>query len=305
MPDSTSDTRPSERELRKRLADDVRRVDEIRPKLGTGKATGHEVRELAEAARRARSTHEELRVRRAERASDGGALRSAWRWGRRSHPLTQVRELEGRVLDGVTLADANLTDEEVAELRTFLKVRYGYDDPTPEQSARYEALVGKAAGEAGVLDRRRDEVTKEDEMRAEATKLARAFLPVRRDPEPGSVELPRFVFDWLTNGEADTFDLTDLGLLAGLVYSFANESGALFVNGGFEVADDGPRIVVGKGGSAGLRLVAGADDTQRVQVRAHLANLRRNGWAEVEVVRGVTTIRPGERMRKLWPKARG
>lgn len=91
-----------------------------------------------------------------------------------------------------------------------------------------------------------------------------------------------------------------------LAYSFANESAALFAHARFEGVGSDPRIIVGKGApGGGVRLAYGADDTQRVEVRDSLAKLKANGWVEVEVVRGVTTIRPGERMRKLWPKAHG
>lgn len=138
-------------------------------------------------------------------------------------------------------------------------------------------------------------------MKAEATRLARTFLPKRRDPEPGSIELPSFLFDWLTNEEADTFDLTDLGVLAALVYSFANESGDLFARGSFVHDEHGPSIVIGKSGTHAPRLLRGADNTHRMQVLDHLLALKVNRWIETANVRGVCTIRPGARMRKLWP----
>lgn len=95
------------------------------------------------------------------------------------------------------------------------------------------------------------------------------------------------------------------GCWPALVYSFANESGALWVRGSFVHDEQGPSIVIGKSGTAHPRLIRGADDTQHLQVLDHLSKLKVNRWIDYGNVRGVYTIRPGERMRKLWPKARG
>jgi hypothetical protein len=138
-------------------------------------------------------------------------------------------------------------------------------------------------------------------MRAEAARLARTFLLRRRDPEPGSIELPSFLFPWLTNGEINSCDLTDLGPLAALVYSFSNESGAVFARGSFVHDEQGPSIVIGKSGTAQPRLLTGADDRPTLHLLDHLSALKRNDWIETANVNGVWTIRPGERMRKLWP----
>jgi hypothetical protein len=135
------------------------------------------------------------------------------RLGLRRAPLDQARDRDSGILDGVTLHNANLSDDELSELKRLLRARRG-GEWSAEERERYEALVGQAAGEPGLFTRLRDEIEKEAAMKAEATKLARAFLPKRRDPEPGSIELPSYLFAWLTNGEANSFDLTDLGLLA-------------------------------------------------------------------------------------------
>jgi hypothetical protein len=108
------------------------------------------------------------------------------------------------------------------------------------------------------------------------------------------------LFAWLCNGEADTFDLTDLGLLAALVYSFSNESAALFTHGRFVHDEHGPSIVVGKSGTGQPRLMIGADDRPTLHLLDHLSTLKRNGWIETANDSGRWTIRPGKRMRKLW-----
>jgi hypothetical protein len=46
--------------------------------------------------------------------------------------------------------------------------------------------------------------------------------------------------------------------------------------------------------------VTGADDRDHLHVLEHLACLKRNRWIETANISGVWTIRPGERMRRLW-----
>ncbi len=285
------------RDVQRHAASTVR---DVRSKAKAGTATGRDYTEGTEAAREAVTVRDEL-GRRAANRSEQSLMH---RIGLRRHPLTLARDLDPDVLDGVPLNPDLMSDEEIAELRALLRQRRERAI-TDDGLARFERLVGQAAGEPGLYARRRHEIERSQAMKAEATKLARAFLPKRRDPEPGSIELPAFIFAWLTNGEEDTFDVTDLGLLAALVYSFANESGAVFSRGSFVHDEHGPSIVVGKSGTHAPRLRRGADDTQHLQVIDHLSALKENRWIETTNVRGVWTIRPGERMRKLWPKARG
>ena len=296
-------TRPSERELKRQFDADVRRVQELQPKVEAKKATGYESREFAETATRANATLRELRERRAQDALNEGGRRHLWKIGRRYQPLSRAREIEGRVLDGVNLDHALLTDDEIADLRPLLKARLG-DDETPEQAARFEDLIGKAAGEPGLYARRRTEITKEDEMKAEATKLAKVFLPRRREPEPGSIELPAFLLAWCADGQEGSFDLQDLGVLAAVALSFANQSVELLPTARFVLDDDGPKIVISDAG-ARVRLRYGADDTGHLNFRKSLAALDRNGWTNTTRHRSKLTIRQGKRLKKLWPEAGG
>jgi hypothetical protein len=197
----------------------------------------------------------------------------------------------------VRLDHHRLSGDDLRELRKLQKVRHR--EATPEQEARYVELVEQAADEPGLFARRTEAIEREDAMKAEAAKLARTFLPRRRDPAPGSVELPAYLLRWLTNGQDETFDVTDLGVLAAVLLSFADESPGPFVHGRFQRDDDGPAIVIGQAG-AGERLMRGADDTAHVRVGAHLSLLARNDLLDVQRVSGTTTIRLGRRTRKLW-----
>jgi hypothetical protein len=291
---STTEKRPSDAELVHRIAADEATARETLTRYREGgRATIDELHAATDAARRMHRDRRELRDR-----ADARATRSLSDWlGRKGAVARRVRELDRRELEGVTLDEGLLDDAERDELRKLAKRRGR--DATPKQEARYEELVGRMADEPGVLARRRDELEREDEMRAEATRLARTFLPRRRDPEPGSVELPSYLYEWLTNGRHETFDLTDLGTLAAVALAFANEDASLFPTGTFQVTDDGPRIVVTDTGQR-VPIRRGADDTQHIRFAAHLALLARNDWIVTTRKGGTLTITPGERMRKLW-----
>jgi hypothetical protein len=91
-------------------------------------------------------------------------------------------------------------------------------------------------------------------------------------------------------------------VLAALALSFANESAELFPRATFAVDADGPSITLPKSGTGQPRILAGADDTQHLSLGDRIARLKANRWIEVHVERlGVLTLRPGERMRALWP----
>lgn len=200
----------SDAELRDVQRRAVASVREVSAKRRAGKATSRDYTEGTEAARDAVSARDEL-GRRAANRSEQSLMHKI---GLRRHPLTLARDLDPDVLDGVPLNPDLLSDAELDELRRLLRPRRERAI-TEEDLARFELLVGQAAGEPGLYARRRDEIERSQAMKAEATNLARAFLPRRRrDPEPGSIELPALLWSWVTNGEDDTFDLTDLGMLA-------------------------------------------------------------------------------------------
>ena len=291
QPDTSEHRQLSDRQLHERMDADLRTVREVRRK-GISKVTGAELDAGIAAAQSAKAGRAELHRRMNERETRGWMARI----GRRGHPLSVAREREAPLLDGLPLDHRKLSDEELKELRQLLRDR----GPSDEERPRYEALVGKAAGEVGIIARIRDEREREAAMRAEAEKLARAFLPRRRDPEPGSIELPRFLYGWVTDRRDDTFDVADLGVLAAILFAFANEDAALFARGEFVLDGGDPRIVISDAGQ-GVRLCAGASDGQ-LQTRQCIERLRVNRWLEVERQgRGSTMIlRPGERMRKLW-----
>ena len=66
-------------------------------------------------------------------------------------------------------------------------------------------------------------------MAAASDELRIASLPRRLEyAEPGSIALPRFVFDWLQNPEAGSLDLPKLGARVGLFFSFENQKPILY-----------------------------------------------------------------------------
>lgn len=169
-----------------------------------------------------------------------------------------------------------------------------------------ERLVDKAAEAAGhgpgLIARRRRELAAEAKRTQEAERLHTATLPARRAPEPGSVELPRLLWRWVTDGRHDTFSLNDLGLLAGLLFAFANDSAALFARSHARIGrdDTGPVITL-RDAAAGVRLGTGVNPSGGLDVRHGLETLHRNRWVTTERNGGTLRIRPGERMRDLYP----
>ena len=88
--------------------------------------------------------------------------------------------------------------------------------------------------------------------------------------------------------------------LAAVLLAFADESPGPFVHGTFQRGENGGALVIGKGAGGQVRLMRGADDRGHVAVGSSLTLLARNRLLDVERHRGVTTIRLGERTRKLW-----
>jgi hypothetical protein len=154
-------------------------------------------------------------------------------------------------LKGARLDSRALTDNDRQELRRLALARR--DGLSDKDRRSLEKLVDKAAEQAGngpgFLARRRREIDTAEKQDAETRRLHLATLPRRREPEPGSIEVPRRVFEWVTNGKDDTFDLTDAAVLVGLLFSFANESAALFARCRFDRDDDGtPALTITRRG---------------------------------------------------------
>ena len=168
-------------------------------------------RELA--SRDHRSLPERLRL--------GRALRDATR---KPHPASQwldaARRFSAPELRGETLVADRLTEEDAAALETLVKrkreiANAEHADPLSEDEvAAWEKLLGKAAGDEGLFERKRRDAQANAKLKE--LKDARKVASLPRQPllaRPGSVQLPRFVFRWLVGPEArnGAFSLADLG----------------------------------------------------------------------------------------------
>jgi hypothetical protein len=257
-----------------------------------------------DAADAALATIDAAKTEMARRAVERGDQGFIDRWRGKRGALRLAREWDSDVLDGVGLSADRLSDEEDTELRALIKERRrameAVEEWPDEARLRYEALVGKAAGDEGLFETKRAELAKARETEAEMRKLSDMFLPTRRAAEPGEAVLPRFLFRWLTDGRENAFDLHSLGLLSALLLTFANEDASLFPTGRFEVSEGERRIVISDAGQR-VRLVRGANDSEFAFPTARcLGDLKRNKWVETKRHFGQLTITPGERMRKLF-----
>jgi hypothetical protein len=284
----------TERELKRRIKENRRVVAKLRPRIRSGRAATAEIEQATAAAAAAVAASRELQRRDRDRAM---VARQLIRAG--SPVLRLARRLFADEIVGVTLDSSRLTDDEMEEARRLLRL----DRLDGKDARSAERLVDVAAGEPGFIKRRRREAEQAAAREREAERLHRAMLPRRRDPEPGSIELPRFLFQWVTNGKDNTFDVTDLGVLAAVMFSFAGETAALFARARFDRADGTPTITVHDAGQR-VGLVFGADATGTMNVRVSLHVLARNKWIDMTGKGGTLRIQPGERMRKILADGR-
>ena len=116
-------------------------------------------------------------------------------------------------LKGETLKPERLAEAEGTELRAFIKRKRAHGNPGIEpldakEERHFETLVGKAAGDERLFARKHKEREAQEKVAAASDELRIASLPRRLEyAEPGSIALPRFVFDWLQNPEAGSLDL--------------------------------------------------------------------------------------------------
>lgn len=180
---------------------------------------------------------------------------------------------------------------------------------TDDETVAWERLMGKAAGDEGLFNRkRRDAKAKRD---IAGLKDARKLAALPRQPllaEPGAVQLPRFaVHSWLVGNEAHegARSLMDRGLLAALLGAFANRDASLIVGARFDEEGDDLTLVVPGGIGSGIQFhgrIGGSPLEQGsgfIRARPALATLARNGWFTVEQTVSEMRIRRGERARSL------
>jgi hypothetical protein len=168
---------------------------------------------------------------------------------------------------------------------------------------RHERLAGKAAGDEGLFERKhRDKAAqaKLGELREERRVASLPRRPVYA--EPGSIELPRSVFQFLTaasNHGGQNWGVTEVGLLATILLSFENRTP--IVKGGNFVEEDGELTLVSGSQPKLVNRVEGSmhDSNGGVHVEASLVVLARNGWLELERGAGEIRIRLGRRAKEL------
>ena len=140
-------------------------------------------------------------------------------------------------LKGETLQPERLSEAEGKELLGFIKRRRAHGDPGIEpldakEERRFEKLAGKAAGDEGLFARKRKERETQEKIAAASEEFRIAALPRRLEyAEPGSIALPRHLFDWLENPATGSLDLPTLGALVGLLFSFENQKSILTERG--------------------------------------------------------------------------
>jgi hypothetical protein len=109
-------------------------------------------------------------------------------------------ELQGEKLAGSRLSEAELDElnELVKRRRALVKGVQSAEVLTDKEIARYEALVGTAAGDPQLFERKRRDKTAKAKLGELKEERRVASLPKRPVyAEPGSIELPRYVFSWL------------------------------------------------------------------------------------------------------------
>jgi hypothetical protein len=161
------------------------------------------------------------------------------------------------------------------------------------------------AGNERLFAEKRKQADNEAKIAEAKEELRLAALPPRPQwAEPGSVELPRYVFQFLASARKGrgTFSLADLGMLAALLGMFWNEQ-TLFIGGRFIREDDEPVLVLREeelrfptplGGST-----MASDGSGFVRERAGLRVLTRNGFFQVERDGSDIRIRLGQRAKAL------
>jgi hypothetical protein len=186
----------------------------------------------------------------------------------------------------------------------------GAEPLTDDETATWERLLGKAAGDEGLFERKRRDAQAKANIAALTEQRRLANLPKRPlCAEPGSVSLPEYVcHSWLVDYGALQGDWTlmDVGLLVAILGAFSNDEASVFVNGAFDGEGDERTLVVPAGIGSGVRMhgqIAGEpsdpESSGFIRVRSALKVLARNRWFEVEQTVGELRIRLGERARRL------
>ena len=159
------------------------------------------------------------------------------------------------------------------------------------ERAALERLIEKAAGEAGLFARRREEAAATARIRELAR---RAMQPARRLhlEEAGSVTFPAELFRHLREGVVWPEDVAVLFAVVGILENATTLAPRSRIEAGTLVID------------RTFGLFGSADPEQRAsRWKDSLANLHRVGWLTVEDARGTIRVRPGPGLAAALPRA--
>jgi hypothetical protein len=234
---------------------------------------------------------------------------------RREHPATKalrsVTRFSHRELIGERLDAARLNPEEASELDALVtrRLKVAFEEKveplTDQETAAYERLVGKAAGNSMMFEQKRE--ARQAKMKLEELKEEGRVAALPRRPqlaEPGSVELPRLIFLWLKTATDGNWSIMDVGALSALLLAFENADASIVAGGRFEAHDDDLVLIVPGGVGSDLRFarqLGGSpfDDGGFIRLRPALVTLARNEWLVVEQSVAELRVRLGPRALEL------
>ena len=145
---------------------------------------------------------------------------------------------------------------------------------TAKEKAKFERLVGKAAGNPKVYEHQRKKAQLQREL-AEIKEAQRVnSLPKRpKYEEPGSITLPRFVFTWLESSREGEWTVADVETLVALLGMFENHSPELIPGSSFEETADGELELVVSGGADAFRFRRGANGDPMIRDAGSICEL--------------------------------
>ena len=179
---------------------------------------------------------------------------------------------------------------------------------TDDEKREWETLLGRAAGDEQLFERKRRDAPANAKLNALRDKRKVASLPRHRFSRAALFRCPVRRLQWLLG---DGWTLMDIGLSVAVLACFQNDDPQLFPNGHFEGEGDHRTLVVPGGIGADLRMrgkIAGSpledNGSGHVRVREALRVLVANRWFTVEQTVAETRIRLGKRARKLGESLR-
>ena len=299
--------RDTDEQLRERGRASLAEARRASERIRSGKADASDYLAQRAALESATAARDELDRRQRERGAAVAEERDLREHGPRVS-LSFARNGPLRAeLEGVPRLDPSVFTREDREELWRLRRANGRGELTDDKGdmRSLERLIDRAAVAAGhgpgLIARRRRELKQAEKHKREAHRLHLEMLPRRREPEPGSVELPRAVWEALTDGRDDTYELADVAALAVFAFSFANGSSAAFArrNCRFDRDDAGP-VLTFRDAAAGMHFAPGVN-VSGVGVYRSLTVLAANKWIVTERESGTLRIRPGDRLRSLFP----